>query len=241
MDILTVYGPLLSREVAIAKGLRHYFTGIPCRNGHVSVRGVAKWNCLECDRKQKAAERVRDPEKVRANELRTRSSHRKEINKRIAVWREKNPDKIKEYTQQRMERLRTDAEYKKGVNRRLSEYRRRAAELGTNSHLATRMRVRINNALSKHLKYPDKMPALAHLVGCNVVEYKKNIESQWRDGMTWDSWAKDGWHIDHIVPCSAFDLRDEKQMLECFNWKNTQPLWAKENIKKAGKLPDVEV
>ena len=38
---------ILSREEAKALGLERYFTGKPCRNGHIadrSVRGV----CLEC-------------------------------------------------------------------------------------------------------------------------------------------------------------------------------------------------
>ena len=44
-----------------------------------------------------------------------------------------------------------------------------------------------------------------------------------------------GWHIDHIKPCASFDLSDPKQQLKCFNYKNLQPLWAEENIKKSNK------
>jgi hypothetical protein len=85
MDIIT-------RAEAQAQGLTHYFTGVPCRNGHVSVRGVKKWNCLECDRNHKAAERVRDPERVRANERKTAEKHRDKKVQYVRDWREANPE-----------------------------------------------------------------------------------------------------------------------------------------------------
>ena len=44
-----------------------------------------------------------------------------------------------------------------------------------------------------------------------------------------------GWHIDHIKPCSLFNLNDEEQIKECFNLENLQPLWGLENIKKSNK------
>ena len=48
------------------------------------------------------------------------------------------------------------------------------------------------------------------------------------------------WHIDHIKPCAAFDLTDPKQQKECFNYKNLQPLWAQDNIKKSDKWEEPE-
>ena len=44
-----------------------------------------------------------------------------------------------------------------------------------------------------------------------------------------------GWHIDHIKPVSKFNLLDLKQQKRCFNYKNLQPLWAKENFLKSDK------
>lgn len=39
-----------SASEAKARGLRHYFTGKPCQYGHLAVRRVTDWNCLECHR-----------------------------------------------------------------------------------------------------------------------------------------------------------------------------------------------
>ena len=43
-------------------------------------------------------------------------------------------------------------------------------------------------------------------------------------------------HIDHIIPCSSFDLSDPKQQKICFHYTNLQPLWAVDNLKKGARL-----
>jgi hypothetical protein len=53
--------------------------------------------------------------------------------------------------------------------------------------------------------------------------------------MTWDNYGKYGWHLDHIKPCSSFNLKDPEQQLQCFHWSNQQPLWAKDNLSKGAK------
>ena len=44
------------------------------------------------------------------------------------------------------------------------------------------------------------------------------------------------WHIDHVIPLSRFDLTDEQQQFIAFNWRNTMPLAAKENLSKNHKI-----
>lgn len=114
---------------------------------------------------------------------------------------------------------------------------------------------RISHAVRSHLEERkltyDTIHLATTLLGCSLSEYVKYIESLWKPGMTWDNWGLqyiDGpkkWHIDHIKPRISFDLRDPTEgyktgnytpvQLECFNYKNTQPLWADENHKKYSK------
>ena len=75
------------------------------------------------------------------------------------------------------------------------------------------------------------------LIGCSVEELKQHLESQFRDGMSWENYGTT-WHIDHIIPCTAFDMTDEEQQRTCFNYKNLQPLLAEENLLKNDLLPD---
>ena len=72
------------------------------------------------------------------------------------------------------------------------------------------------------------------LVGCSIEHLRKHLEAQFAEGMTWDNHGE--WHIDHIKPCASFDLTDEGQQLECFNYTNLQPLWANENLSKGAKV-----
>jgi hypothetical protein len=65
---------IISREEALARGLRMYFTGKPCVQGHIAERYTKSHNCRECSR-----ERNNQPE------------HRLAVKR----WRAKNPDKFK--------------------------------------------------------------------------------------------------------------------------------------------------
>ena len=64
------------------------------------------------------------------------------------------------------------------------------------------------------------------------VEYK-HLESQFKVGMTWDNYGE--WHIDHIKPLAAFDIKDPAQVAEASHYTNLQPLWAMENFTKSKK------
>ena len=139
------YGPFISRKQAQEQGIKHYFTGKPCKNGHVSTRGIKKWNCLQCDREQKAAERVRDPERVRANERRTASNHRAKKLATIHAWRKRNPDKIKDYGIKR----RNDPDKQILYKQYISLYWKNQRAENTVRALEKRLRSRINGALRR--------------------------------------------------------------------------------------------
>jgi hypothetical protein len=68
------------------------------------------------------------------------------------------------------------------------------------------------------------------LVGCSVEFLRRYIEAKFETGMSWDNYGE--WHVDHIRPCASFDLSDKEQVIQCFNWRNLQPMWASENIIK---------
>ena len=86
------------------------------------------------------------------------------------------------------------------------------------------------------LKGFNKSQTTKELLGCSIEEFKQYLESKFLVGMTWDNYGKFGWHIDHIVPISHFDLTDDVQLKQACNHANLQPLWWQDNIAKRDKI-----
>lgn len=77
-------------------------------------------------------------------------------------------------------------------------------------------------------------------LGCTAEYLRAHLESRFAEDMSWDNYGKFGWHIDHIIPCAAFDLAREDHQMVCFNYRNLQPLWSKDNLSK-GDTVDLDV
>jgi hypothetical protein len=151
---------------------------------------------------------------------------RKEQNKqRIKRFFEKNPDKRIEY----------DKNTRYGKNRQdyLAKKRERNKRYYQNitCKLGNLLRTRIWIALK--IQGLKKNHSTMEITGCSKEELIEHLESQFSDGMTWENWSLNGWHIDHIRPVSSFDLSDPAQVKECFHYSNLQPLWAIDNLKKS--------
>ena len=72
-------------------------------------------------------------------------------------------------------------------------------------------------------------------VGCTVEFLKTWFEFLFDENMTFDNHGK-YWHIDHIQPCSSFDLSDQSMIYNCYNWKNLRPCTIQENLQKGDKI-----
>lgn len=103
--------------------------------------------------------------------------------------------------------------------------------LTDNQLVAQRLRCRLRNTVRDKIK---SAPTLI-LLGCDLSYFKSYIQSKFSEGMTWDLFIKGDIHIDHIKPCSLFDLSDSIEQSVCFHYTNLQPLWAADNLKKHAK------
>lgn len=76
------------------------------------------------------------------------------------------------------------------------------------------------------------------LVGCTTKHLRAHIESQFKRGMSWQNagTGEGKWHIDHRIPCAAFDLTREDQQRICFHWTNLRPMWSLDNIRKGKRM-----
>ena len=101
-----------------------------------------------------------------------------------------------------------------------------------NFKLACAIRSRLGTALKDNAKAGSAVEDL----GCTIPELKEYLESKFKEGMTWDNWTTDGWHIDHVIPLASFDLSSEEEFKRAVHHTNLQPLWALENVQKGASV-----
>lgn len=141
------------------------------------------------------------------------------------TFRENNKEKIKKYqvsykpraNEIRMQRYRQDKEFK----------------------LAALLRGRVYDALKVERKY--KTRSGSKLLGCSYAEYKEYLSRLFTEGMTWEDVMSGNIHIDHIIPCSYFDLSKEESQAACFHFSNTRPVWRSDNLKKSKRILSTDV
>jgi hypothetical protein len=100
--------------------------------------------------------------------------------------------------------------------------------------LKLKLRSRLTMALKNYVNRPFKERNIQILIGCSLEELKLHLEKQFKEDMNWNNHGK-VWHIDHIKPCSLFNLIEVEEQRKCFNYSNLQPLYAQENLKKNNK------
>lgn len=79
----------------------------------------------------------------------------------------------------------------------------------------------------------EKSKSTIEYLGCDIETFKIHIESQFKEGMSWENHGE--WHIDHIKPVK-YDNPTLEECIERLHYTNTQPLWADENISKGNRF-----
>jgi hypothetical protein len=94
--------------------------------------------------------------------------------------------------------------------------------------LKCRLRNLIYICVKKKL-FSDRLKTkTAELLGCCTSDFKKHIESQFKEGMSFENYGE--WELDHKEPLKFAKTEDE--VIELFYYTNLQPLWASENREK---------
>lgn len=132
-----------------------------------------------------------------------------EKHRRVVLnWRKNNPERNKE------------------IGKSSSKKFRKQNQLSTN----------ISGAIWRSLTGNKNGQHWEELVGFTLEALKDHLESRFTVGMTFDNYGK--WHIDHKRPISSFNFKipEDSDFKKCWALDNLQPLWAKENQMKHGKL-----
>lgn len=161
-----------------------------------------------------------------------------EENREVVKQRVRNHwnENVNEINQKRRERYANDEEYR---NKRLQECttsnakcrperRKKAKEEKSSAYYLELCRKRMWHAFNGRGAKSDKTKALLGCDGEFLKEYLENTKVPGKD--------YSNAHIDHIIPCSSFDMLDPEQQKKCFHYTNLQLLPAKENLTKSNKI-----
>ena len=91
------------------------------------------------------------------------------------------------------------SQYKKENRKSISDKERIRKQTDAKHRLFCNART----SLSELLSGKSKSVKTLFLIGCELGFLYLRIESLRLPGMTWNNYGE--WHVDHIVPCSAFD------------------------------------
>jgi hypothetical protein len=177
--------------------------------------GFSYW-CRECSHEYK--------KKMEATEE-WAEKRRKRYKKRMSI--EKNVINNRE----RMRKCRQTKEWKDYIKNYLHHRRKNDVEFRMRENLSGRIRVALN------YKSARKIEKTISLLGCSISELKIHLQSQFTSRMNWNNYGKNGWTIDHIIPCRAFNLLNEEGQKKCFHYTNLQPLWNTDNQLKSDLMP----
>jgi hypothetical protein len=162
------------------------------------------------ERNKKYRQKPEFKEKEKIRHKKRAIDKKQEIYESNKKWREANKEKMREYNRNwHKNRRATDISFK----------------------IAHRMRSRLKEALVKNWKTGSTQD----LLGCTFDEFKMYFASLFIEKMTWGKFMNGEIHIDHKIPCCAFDLSKIEEQRKCFHYSNLQPMWDIANKKKNGE------
>lgn len=173
-------------------------------------------SCRPCDREKCREYKARNREKVAAYNKVYKSVHKDEI----SVYNH-------EYNK----------EHREEITARQTRTRRERRATDPNFYQATHLRTKLCDAIRYGIDDDDD---LIVLLGCELDDFLDWIEYQFDENMTMDNYGK-YWTLDHVNPCSNFDLTKLENQVICFNWSNIRPIEKIQNQKKNNKVDIDEI
>lgn len=188
--------------------------------------GLNNW-CKECNNKYGKTYYIENKERL------------KPIRK---VWKENNFDKLKNYQRIRytnIDKERLKLYYINNIDiikenrlnyRNTNEYKNWIRLYRLKNSWKDRYRYSLKNVLKGFGKIKEDKTNI--ILGYSSIEFKNHIESQFNEIMSWDD--RDSFHIDHIVPISAFKENTPISIVNSLD--NLRPLSVTENLSKNNSI-----
>ncbi len=196
--------------------------------------GLVNW-CKACVKSYNKDYRSRNTDQIKEYEKSTKGKGR------IKKWREVNADHLKKYYYERYwkdpeKARRESSEFQKRNRGKKNEYMKKYLPIYHAKYPGAKISKNLRNRACDFIFKNIKTETVSKLIGCSHADLKAYLESKFLPGMTWGNYGKNGWEVDHIIPCSSFDMTLIENQRKCFHYTNLQPLWADDNRKKSDTI-----
>lgn len=185
--------------------------------------------CLECNNKRSLEYYSKNKEQCKAK---SNTYYKANISRyQTKERKEKKRQSDKEYYKNNKETCRTrNRQYCHDNKEKRAQYHKDYYHGVTKHNLNEKIKINLRGRIYKAIQNPDiKSDTTIFLLGCEICDFIKYLESKFLINMNWLNYGSK-WHIDHIIPCDAFDLTQESEQRKCFHYSNLQPLWATTEI-----------
>lgn len=202
--------------------------------------------CVKAESDAKKSRRLKNGDHIRALERANLSLHAEAHRTRTKLYYKEHPEKNREHTQRYKERhpdryAARVRRYQQTHAAEIREHHRIYQNERRKTDIVYKFNRSVRNRVTCAIARGYKKTSAVKLIGCPTEELREKLAVLFKPGMDWGNYGE--WHVDHIIPCAAFDLTREDHQVACFNWRNLQPMWRKENKSKSDFIPpgfDVE-
>ncbi len=170
-----------------------------------------------------------------------RKSNKEKVSKCTKQCRENNKEKYletekiyRENNQENIIKLRTENKEKYDISKRIYETKK------YKNSPEYRVLKKSRDVIRRILNSDSKNNDFVSLIDCKPEFFRNWIQYNFDSFMNFDNYAT-YWNLDHVIPCSSFNLLDEEKKLKCFSWENTRPVICSRNNSKRNKVIQQEI
>ena len=191
--------------------------------------GLFKHECKECRSIISKQYYLINTDKQKNKTKLYRLTNKDKVNNFCSIWRSRNKEN---YLAKRRKKRENN---KNIINIKTKEHYRNSATYKLGIVLRSRLRQAFKNN--------QKTGSAIQDLGCSINKLKIHLQLKFHrnprgrhEYMNWNNWSKDGWHIDHIIPLSSFNLSNREELLRACHYTNLQPMWAIDNLRKSDSI-----
>jgi len=188
----------------------------PITEFYICKGGRIRSSCKECDNAMSRAYKARSKKHISSYNEKYKKEHCDEISVYNHNYNKNNRKIISE-------RQRITREKRRGVDFKF--------------FIATSLRTKLYRFVKTK---GNTCKEIESIIGCDYNALEVWFRYLFEDKMSFYNYGE-YWTIDHVYPCSKYDLTKDEMIYECFNWRNLRPMIKLHNNKKVNKIETSEL